>query len=191
VLRQAQHGRVLGVHALICHPDTPSSDVASVSVELLSGSRHTLTLRYGVQPAGRLHLPEHHGGPTDGLWRSTCFELFVQIVGDVGYREFNFAPTNGWAAYAFSDYRSGMEPIRLDRHPTVLDDSRSPGYPSKYQFDVTVDRESWPRGTARIGLSAVIEEVGGTKSYWALRHPPGAPDFHHPDCFALELPALA
>ena len=42
-----------------------------------------------------------------------------------------------------------------------------------------------------IGLSAVIEETDGTKSYWALRHPPGPPDFHHPDCFALELPALA
>ena len=26
-------------------------------------------------------------------------------------------------------------------------------------------------------------------SYWALAHPPGKPDFHHPDCFALELPA--
>lgn len=38
-----------------------------------------------------------------------------------------------------------------------------------------------------IALSAVIEEVDGTKSYWALRHPPGPPDFHHPDCFALTL----
>jgi len=42
---------------------------------------------------------------------------------------------------------------------------------------------------ARIGLSAVIEETDGTKSYWALRHPPGKPDFHHPDCFALTLGA--
>ena len=42
----------------------------------------------------------------------------------------------------------------------------------------------------RLGLSAVIEETDGTKSYWALRHPPGEkPDFHHPDCFAIELPA--
>jgi len=24
-------------------------------------------------------------------------------------------------------------------------------------------------------------------SYWALRHPPGGPDFHHADCFAMEL----
>jgi len=39
----------------------------------------------------------------------------------------------------------------------------------------------------KLGLSAVIEERNGRKSYWALRHPAGQPDFHHPDCFALEL----
>jgi hypothetical protein len=42
---------------------------------------------------------------------------------------------------------------------------------------------------ARLGLSAVIEEANGRKSYWALAHPPGKPDFHHSDCFVLELPA--
>lgn len=46
-----------------------------------------------------------------------------------------------------------------------------------------------PNEMWRVGLSAVIEETDGTKSYWALRHPPGKPDFHHPDCFALELAA--
>ena len=40
----------------------------------------------------------------------------------------------------------------------------------------------------RLGLSAVIEDTSGGKSYWALAHPPGKPDFHHADCFALELP---
>jgi hypothetical protein len=41
--------------------------------------------------------------------------------------------------------------------------------------------------TWQLGLSAVVEEAGGGKSYWALAHPPGQPDFHSPDCFALEL----
>jgi len=39
----------------------------------------------------------------------------------------------------------------------------------------------------RLGLSAVIEEESGALSYWALAHPPGRADFHHSDCFALEL----
>jgi hypothetical protein len=38
-----------------------------------------------------------------------------------------------------------------------------------------------------LGLSAVLEETNGRKSYWALAHPPGKADFHHADCFALEL----
>jgi hypothetical protein len=33
----------------------------------------------------------------------------------------------------------------------------------------------------------VIEEIDGALSYWALRHAPGKPDFHHRDAFALEL----
>jgi hypothetical protein len=35
----------------------------------------------------------------------------------------------------------------------------------------------------------VIEESDGTKSYWALAHPAGPPDFHDPTCFALDLAA--
>jgi hypothetical protein len=38
-----------------------------------------------------------------------------------------------------------------------------------------------------LGLSAVIEEDDGVVSYWALKHPPGPPDFHHASGFVLEL----
>ncbi len=39
----------------------------------------------------------------------------------------------------------------------------------------------------QLALSAVIEDKQGVLSYWALTHPPGKPDFHHPDAFVLEL----
>ena len=39
----------------------------------------------------------------------------------------------------------------------------------------------------RLALSAVVEADDGTLSYWALRHPPGRPDFHHADGFVLRL----
>ena len=39
----------------------------------------------------------------------------------------------------------------------------------------------------QLALSAVIEDKQGVLSYWALTHPPGRPDFHHPDAFVLEL----
>ena len=40
-----------------------------------------------------------------------------------------------------------------------------------------------------LGLSAVIEAMDGTKSYWALAHAPGPPDFHNRDCFTARLAA--
>jgi hypothetical protein len=46
-----------------------------------------------------------------------------------------------------------------------------------------------PPADWRLALSAVIEETNGRKSWWALAHPPGKADFHHPDSFVLELPA--
>jgi hypothetical protein len=39
-----------------------------------------------------------------------------------------------------------------------------------------------------VGLAAVIEDVSGDLSYWALAHLSDKPDFHHPDGFALHLP---
>jgi hypothetical protein len=39
-----------------------------------------------------------------------------------------------------------------------------------------------------LGLSAVLEEKDGTKSYWALAHGADKPDFHLRDCFVAKLP---
>lgn len=49
--------------------------------------------------------------------------------------------------------------------------------------------ETWQFADLQIGLSAVIATKEGAISYWALAHPPGKPDFHHKDCFALKLGA--
>ena len=68
-------------------------------------------------------------------------------------------------------------------------DMRSNG--ASFELQVSLDVSGLPTDSAwRLGLSAVIEETGGRLSYWALAHPPGKPDFHHSDCFALELPAV-
>ena len=68
--------------------------------------------------------------------------------------------------------------------------------PQSFTLRASLDLRGLPylvrRASWQIGLSAVIEDAGGGMSYWALAHPPGKPDFHHADCFALELaPAVA
>jgi hypothetical protein len=47
--------------------------------------------------------------------------------------------------------------------------------------------ESGAAPPLRVALASVIEDGGGTLSYWALKHPPGKADFHHAHGFALEL----
>jgi hypothetical protein len=108
---------------------------------------------------------------------------------DAGYCELNFAPSTQWAAYRFDGYRSGMRVARGMSAPRIAVESSEEGY--KLRVSAELDRlPGLPRdGAWRLGLSAVIEETSGRTSYWALVHPPGKADFHHPDCFALELPA--
>jgi hypothetical protein len=46
-----------------------------------------------------------------------------------------------------------------------------------------------PVSAERLALSAVIEDVDGGLSYWALVHPSSKPDFHNARSFTLVLPA--
>jgi hypothetical protein len=63
--------------------------------------------------------------------------------------------------------------------------------PWKNRFQLSVSCELPPEWAGRpwqLNLSAILEEKDGSRSYWALAHPPGDPDFHDPDCFTLDLP---
>jgi hypothetical protein len=127
---------------------------------------------------------------SDLLWLHTCFEAFVALPGEPGYRELNFAPSGEWAAYGFRRYR---ERVPLDWEPDpviVVCRTRT-----RLELSATVrlfgPALPPPRAPLRFALSAVIEGLDGKLSFWALKHPPGKPDFHHPDAFALELGAVA
>lgn len=120
-------------------------------------------------------------GRTDGLWRSTCFEVFASLR-DGRYAEFNISPSGEWAAYGFSGYREGMTNLEGLIRVTSADRTGA-----DFELDAIISWKDLPF-IERLGLSAVIEDVDGGISYWALAHPPGKPDFHHPDSFALILP---
>jgi len=177
--------------ALQLHPDSRCTAAAHISVDAARPRPGHLALRYIVTGRmGDLRMPAVTAPVrSDGLWRHTCFEAFVRASPGAAYYEFNLAPSMQWAAYRFSGYRSGMRVAGEIGAPRVevqsdaescelraaLELDRLPGLP---------DDAVW-----RLGLSAVIEEASGSRSYWALAHPPGKADFHHPDCFAHELPA--
>lgn len=125
---------------------------------------------------------------TEELWRHTCFELFLQTPTG-RYAEFNLSPSAAWAAYRFEAYRAGMSDLSLPRAPHIAVAQGE----NRLLLDVTLDLGAIAQGLGarpdRAGLAAVVEAADGTLSYFALAHPPGAPNFHHRDCFALQLAA--
>lgn len=170
--------------ALVPHPDCPAVAVEAVEARISVSDPHWLSVRWKIARAGKIVVPSLAGrGRADGLWQTTCFELFVREA--EGYSEFNFSPSERWAAYHFSAYREGMRerPVARDPHCTWRGGSRFA------IFDAAIPLAALPPLPWQCGLSAVIEEEGGIKSYWALAHPPGKPDFHHPACFAAMLAA--
>ncbi|HEX4736245.1 MAG TPA: DOMON-like domain-containing protein [Allosphingosinicella sp.] len=179
--------------SLKSHPETPPNSIRAVDVEVVMTDPDDILLRYFVDGSG-LSLPEwESSGRADELWTTTCFELFLAETSGETYYEFNFSPSSQWAAYVFDRYREGRQDLTVtvepfvERFPEIEPEDGAP----LYVLDADLDLSDIPPVRMRMGLSAVIEEQDGTKSYWALAHPAGKPDFHHPDCFTLELPPPA
>ncbi len=172
------------MHRLVVHPSTPAVAVSSVSANILNYAADELVVEYSVIADGTLMLPpEAEPERADGLWHTTCFELFLGTESGA-YAEFNFSPSFAWAAYSFDKYREGMKGLDLLFDPEIGIS------PSRTHFFLCAELPNLGEKYRKMGLTAVIEEVGGTKSYWSLAHPDGPPDFHHPDCFALTLPPV-
>ncbi|OJY68566.1 MAG: hypothetical protein BGP16_04765 [Sphingobium sp. 66-54] len=180
--------RVLASRALVCHPQTPCAALVAVGARIAQtdafGWEVTFTAvgnpREVVLPVA---APRVH---TDELWRTTCFELFL-ACGEDAYAEINLSPSGAFAAYRFDHYRTGMRSIPLPVPEIALEVGSER---LKLTARLAEDCLPWD-GTGRVGIAAVIAEVAGGISYWALAHPPGKPDFHHRDCFALTLPPLS
>lgn len=138
----------------------------------------------------RVRVPAPHEAPgvADRLWEHTCCEIFIARNGVPGYYEFNLAPSGEWAAYAFERYR---ERVVLDDANALDPQIAVRRFEKKFELNalILLDRLSPTHADSALalGLAAVVEDQDGSLSYWALLHPPGKPDFHHPDAFALTL----
>jgi hypothetical protein len=176
---------------LLAHPDSACPAISAILVEARLAARAQLSCHYALQgDIGRVRLSDSpRATRTDGLWRHTCFEVFVAAAPMAGYYEFNFSPALAWAAYRFEDYRHGMTPASLAQAPRLRVQRTPGGLELAATLDLAglADLAAAPR--LHLALAAVVEDEGGRLAYWALRHAPGMPDFHHRDGFTLELRA--
>jgi hypothetical protein len=174
------------MHALLAHPDHPPLEVSAIEARIIGRDGNWLRVRWRVEGAQRLVVPPFAGrGRADELWQATCFELFLRPDGGAPYLEINLSPSERWNAYDFEAYRWGMAERPFPREPECTLRLGS----SFAIFDAAIPAAALPEAECAMGLSAVIEEQGGVKSYWALAHPDAKPDFHAPACFAATLPA--
>lgn len=177
--------------ALRPHPaggGSPIRDVA-VTAERTGALSFEVTFEL-IGDIERLALPvDVPSRRTDDLWRQTCCEVFIARNDGAGYYELNLSPSGQWAFYGFSGYRIGMtrpygveiEPMRRERTA------------DRYRLSTTVHLDRLPGLEGglpwRVGLTSVIEDTAGDKTYWALAHPSAGPDFHHAEGFVLDLNA--
>lgn len=181
-----------GVMQLILrpHPAAPPGDPELkvwVNVEHAAalGATASTNMWFGVgASASRFVIPKPavEPGRADDLWTTTCFEAFLRPVGDEAYREWNFAPSGEWAAYDFAGFREDRTDAEVPPPYIRVEDNMTWW---ALGATIAVDAETqW-----QLGLSAVLEEKDGTKSFWALAHAnPDKPDFHDAACFIAHLP---
>jgi hypothetical protein len=170
---------------LVPHPGQPVPGIAGIRVESAFLADGVLDLTYRLTgDLSLLRLPARHASArADDLWRHTCFEAFIMGEDRPAYRELNFSPSGQWQAFAFRNYREPASPPP-DVAPAITASRAAHGLTLRAR----VPRAQLPPGARlRLGLSAVLETTDGALSYWALRHAPGRPDFHHPDAFTLEM----
>jgi hypothetical protein len=175
---------------LVPHPATPPSDPAfkvwaNVEHAGALGVIASTNIWFGVgAPASRFVIAEAGEEPkrAEDLWQTTCFEAFMRVHGAEAYREWNFAPSADWAAYDFKTRREDRTDAEVAPPYIRMEDNMT-----WWALGATIAVDA--KAAWEIGLSAVLEEKDGTKSYWALAHPDGdKPDFHDPACFIAHLP---
>ncbi|WP_404370561.1 DOMON-like domain-containing protein [Sphingomonas sp. MMS24-J45] len=178
------------LYDLIPHPQS-SSPALAISVEAARTVEGTLVIRYVVNgDVDKILIPQpvRYASRHPDLWKNTCFEAFVSAGEGADYLEFNFAPSTAWDAFKFESYRvsGGSFPFPSPHFDVARPKGR---LEVTVVLDMTETPEADARATWHLNLSAVMEAKEGTKSYWALAHAPGPPDFHNRDCFIATLPA--
>ena len=177
---------------LLPHPDSAPGPVRQFDGTAAYGADGALQLSWTLRgDLFRLRIPPATTPRSaDELWRHTCFEAFVADPHSSGYLELNFAPSGEWAAYGFRSYRTGMAPLPLKKIPAARWHQAADKLTLAVDFrmdDLPGPPGPRPPVALRVGLAAVLESDQGALTWWALRHPPGKPDFHHADAFALQV----
>jgi hypothetical protein len=175
-----------GLHTLTPFPGgTPPAVRLEV---VLRRQQDVLLLCYLLRgPLAELAIPDRAGQAErlDGLWRQTCFELFLAPAAGRNYWEVNLSPAGHWNVYAFDDYRSGMRPeaavsslsFNVVKEETSL----------AVVLELPVSGLVRSGASLAVGPAGVLAATNNETSYWALQHHGPCADFHRRDSLTVIL----
>lgn len=109
----------------------------------------------------------------DGLWSSTCFELFFSWD-DVSYFEMNLSPSGDWQFYEFEAYRK-RAPLPQGFQLFQLQSERSD---ERYEISGAIESQFMNLSEIQRIHPCVMLNLNGKNSFWAPRHNLDSPDFH-------------
>ena len=161
--------------------DTPTIDL-SVKVDRRG---NFLVLRYEMTGAIESVLIAEPEYPTRqmGLWETTCFECFFGVPGQNWYWEVNLSTAGYWNVFKLDGYRSGLrEELAIEALSVSVNRS---AFALETQFDLSLlgleDSE------LELSVTAVIADILGEISYWAVCHAGVEADFHLRDSFVIQM----
>ena len=169
---------------------TPTPDI-KISGDI---SRQASALSIVFDLSGDLSQIELSGSLKDptrsiGLWKTTCFEIFIGLKGSPKYWEVNLSPTGDWNVFSFSSYRNRENGNRLIEADGFSDlpftsDRQADRYTLCLQRGL--DALFSTRDALEIGISAVVKSLGNASlSFWSLNHKGDRADFHQRETFTL------
>ena len=129
-----------------------------------------LKLTYLVPSHNDLIWPSYSGMVRgNGLWLSTCFELFLGADDQNAYTELNVTPAGTWNCYQFDDYRSGMRIGESWKLKSLETNKRS--FSVSFSGQLTYSH-------VRLGPAVILQRKSSRLDYFAISHAE-QPDFHN------------
>ncbi len=153
-----------------------------------------VTVNYLLNDPNRVvKLPPISAQPQfkDGLYHSTCFELFVSC--GKTYLEWNFSPSLDWSVFGFDSYRSRVD-ADWSRIPLPSVKLLSSQISDKTQLQAKVELPQTfynvigVRSTEDLSASITsVLDLGDRLAYMAIKHCGAKPDFHLSESFVVKL----
>jgi hypothetical protein len=159
----------------------PNSKV-SLSAELTIRDSENLDVIFEWQDEQKIIIfsDAPKDGRFSGLWQQTCFEMFIQPVGQTSYYEINLTAQKAWNVFKFDDYRTPQPPPELPGAEML--NFKLDGHRLEAQFHLSGANLS----RVKCSYCAVVVLDGIGVTYWSTKHADSKPNFHHFESFITE-----